>query len=78
VDAGAARALKSGKSLLPAGVREIDGQFERGDTVAVLNEDGREIARGLIAYDAEDARKIAGHKSDEISEILGYDARAAM
>ncbi len=78
VDAGAAKALKSGKSLLPAGVKEIDGQFERGDTVAVLNEDGREIARGLIAYDAEDARKIAGHKSDEISEILGYDARAAM
>ena len=59
-------------------MKEIDGQFERGDTVAVLNEDGREIARGLIAYDAEDARKIAGHKSDEISEILGYDARAAM
>lgn len=78
VDAGAAKALKSGKSLLPAGVKEIDGQFERGDTVAVMNEDGREIARGLIAYDAEDARKIAGHKSDEISEILGYDARAAM
>ncbi len=78
MDAGAAKALKSGKSLLPAGVKEIDGQFERGDTVAVMNEDGREIARGLIAYDAEDARKIAGHKSDEISEILGYDARAAM
>jgi glutamate 5-kinase len=78
VDAGAAKALKSGKSLLPAGVKEIEGQFERGDTVAVLNEDGREIARGLIAYDAEDARKIAGHKSDEISAILGYDARAAM
>jgi glutamate 5-kinase len=78
VDAGAVKALKSGKSLLPAGVKEIEGQFERGDTVAVLNEDGREIARGLIAYDAEDARKIAGHKSDEISAILGYDARAAM
>ncbi|OYR13291.1 glutamate 5-kinase [Brucella grignonensis] len=78
VDAGAAKALKSGKSLLPAGVKEIEGQFERGDTVAVLNEDRREIARGLIAYDAADARKIAGHKSDEISTILGYDARAAM
>ncbi|MCI0999848.1 MULTISPECIES: glutamate 5-kinase [Ochrobactrum] len=78
VDAGAAKALKSGKSLLPAGVKEVSGQFERGDTVAVLNEDGREIARGLIAYDADDARKIAGHKSDEISTILGYDARAAM
>ena len=59
-------------------MKDIEGQFERGDTVAVLNEDGREIARGLIAYDADDARKIAGHKSDEISDILGYDARAAM
>ncbi|CAB4327450.1 glutamate 5-kinase [Brucella sp. 191011898] len=78
VDAGAVKALKSGKSLLPAGVREVDGDFERGDTVAVMNEDGREIARGLIAYDAADARKVAGHKSDEISAILGYDARAAM
>lgn len=78
VDAGAVKALKSGKSLLPAGVKEVDGDFERGDTVAVMNEDGREIARGLIAYDAADARKVAGHKSDEISAILGYDARAAM
>ncbi|MBN9046089.1 MAG: glutamate 5-kinase [Rhizobiales bacterium] len=78
VDAGAARALKSGKSLLPAGVKAVEGQFERGDTVAVLNEDGREIARGLVAYDAGDARRIAGHKSDEIGTILGYDARAAM
>uniref|UniRef100_UPI0030F58F18 PUA domain-containing protein n=1 Tax=Brucella melitensis TaxID=29459 RepID=UPI0030F58F18 len=43
-----------------------------------MNEAGREIARGLIAYDAADARKVAGHKSDEISAILGYDARAAM
>ncbi len=78
VDAGAARALKSGKSLLPAGVKAVEGQFERGDTVAVLNEEGREIARGLVAYDAGDARRIAGHKSDEIGTILGYDARAAM
>ncbi len=78
VDAGAVTALQSGKSLLPAGVRAIEGHFERGDTVAVLNEKGREIARGLIAYDAGDARKIAGHKSDEIAAILGYDARAAM
>lgn len=78
VDAGAVTALQSGKSLLPAGVRSIEGHFERGDTVAVLNEQGREIARGLIAYDAGDARKIAGHKSDEIAAILGYDARAAM
>ncbi len=78
VDAGAARALKSGKSLLPAGVKAVDGRFERGDTVAVMSEDGYEIARGLIAYDSDDARKIAGRKSDEIAAILGYEARAAM
>lgn len=78
VDAGAIRALKSGKSLLPAGVKAVIGQFQRGDTVAVLNEDGREIARGLIAYDAEDAGRIAGFKSDAIVEILGHEARAAM
>src|SRR5690606_18467096 len=77
VDAGALKALKSGKSLLPAGVWRVEGRFERGDTVAVVDEDGREVARGLVAYDADDARKIAGHKSDEISAILGYDARAA-
>lgn len=78
VDAGAATALKSGKSLLPAGVRKVEGDFQRGDTVAVVNTDGVEIARGLVAYDASDAVQIAGHKSDEISGILGYDARTAM
>ncbi len=78
VDAGAVKALKSGTSLLPAGVKKVGGHFQRGDTVAVLDENGREIARGLVAYDAEDACKIAGRKSDEVSAILGYDSRAAM
>lgn len=78
IDEGAFIALKSGKSLLAAGVREVYGQFMRGDTVAVVGPDGKEVARGLIAYDAADAIKIAGRKTSEIAEILGYDARSAM
>jgi glutamate 5-kinase len=78
IDDGAERALHSGKSLLPAGVRDIEGDFSRGDTVAILSLDGREIARGLAGYDAQEARQIAGKKSNEIAEILGYSGRAAM
>ncbi|PYE88046.1 glutamate 5-kinase [Phyllobacterium leguminum] len=78
VDDGALVALRSGKSLLPAGVHQVKGNFQRGDTVAVMSLEGREVARGLVAYDAADAVKIAGHKSNEIAAILGYDARAAM
>jgi len=75
VDAGAARALRSGKSLLPAGVRRIEGRFARGDAVRILTEDGIEIARGLVAYDAADAGRIAGRKSSEIAAILGFAGR---
>lgn len=78
IDAGALTALLSGKSLLAAGVRKIEGNFERGDTVAVIGPDGQESARGLIAYDAPDATKIAGKKSADIPAILGYEARSAM
>ncbi|NML75633.1 glutamate 5-kinase [Rhizobium sp. S-51] len=78
VDTGAQAALKAGKSLLPAGMRQVVGQFSRGDTVSVIGTEGREIARGLAAYDAEDARKIAGRKSGEIEALLGYAGRAAM
>jgi glutamate 5-kinase len=78
VDGGAVSALLSGKSLLPAGVRSVEGNFARGDTVAVLGPGGREVARGLIAYDAADAVRIAGRKSAEIAAILGHEARAAM
>jgi glutamate 5-kinase len=78
VDEGAVGALLAGKSLLPAGVRLVSGQFARGDTVAVLAPDGAEIARGLVAYDAPDAVRIAGAKSAEIPAILGYEGRAAM
>ncbi len=78
VDAGAVRALMSGKSLLPAGVTLVSGQFSRGDTVAVLDPGGREIARGLVAYDAADAVRIAGLKTAEIEAVLGHEARSAM
>ncbi len=78
VDAGAVGALMSGKSLLPAGVRQVAGNFSRGDTVAILSPDGREIARGLVAYDAADAVRIAGLKTAEIEAVLGYEARSAM
>lgn len=78
VDAGALKALKSGKSLLPAGVSRIEGAFERGDAVAVIDPDGREIARGLVAYHQDEASRIAGHKTGEIEEILGYRGRDEM
>ncbi|WP_421856421.1 glutamate 5-kinase [Oricola sp.] len=79
VDAGAHAALRTGKSLLPAGVRQVGGRFQRGDTIAVILQDtGREIARGLAGYDSDEARKIAGRKTGEIEAILGYAPRAAM
>ncbi len=78
IDAGAATALGQGKSLLPAGVVSIDGAFERGDCVAVKDSAGREVARGLVAYNADDARRILRVKSNEIEAILGYRGRAEM
>jgi len=78
VDAGAVKALNEGKSLLPAGIRQIDGRFERGDAVAVKDQQGHEIARGLVAYNASDAERIAGKRSAEIEAILGYRGRDEM
>ena len=75
VDAGAVAALGRGKSLLPAGVMQIEGAFERGDAVLVKDDGGREVARGLIAYSAADASQILGHKSREIEALLGYRGR---
>jgi len=75
VDAGAERALAAGRSLLPAGVTAVDGSFGRGDAVSVVGADGREIARGLTAYPADEAAKIAGRRSTDIQEILGYSGR---
>ena len=78
VDDGAVRALSTGKSLLPAGVTAIDGEFRRGDVVDVKDKRGRVLARGLVAYAAEDARRIAGRKSVEIEKLLGFRGRDEM
>ncbi|MCW8086691.1 glutamate 5-kinase [Sabulicella glaciei] len=75
VDAGAAGALRRGGSLLPAGVRQVSGEFVRGDAVSVRDGEGRELARGLCAYDSADAARIAGHRSDEIETLLGWRGR---
>jgi len=78
VDAGAAGALKNGRSLLPVGVTRITGEFERGDTIAVIGPDGIEIARGLSGLDSDDARLVMGKKSHAIVELLGAGNRAEM
>jgi glutamate 5-kinase len=75
VDAGAARALRRGSSLLPAGVRRVEGAFGRGDPVSVRDEAGAELARGLAAYDSADAARIAGHRSEELEALLGWRGR---
>ncbi|HVT35789.1 MAG TPA: glutamate 5-kinase [Nevskiaceae bacterium] len=73
LDDGAARVLRGqGRSLLPVGVKEVQGNFERGDLVACVDASGAEIARGLCNYGAADARKIIGAKSEELAARLGY------
>jgi glutamate 5-kinase len=74
-DEGAAEALLNGKSLLPAGVRAIEGVFGRGDAVLIKNNKGRILGKGLSAYSSDDAGRIIGFKSSEIERILGYKYR---
>ena len=78
IDAGAEQALKRGMSLLPAGVKAVTGRFERGDAVSITSLDGRELARGLIAYDDDHARAILGKKSGDIAATLGFVGREEM
>lgn len=78
VDEGARRALRTGKSLLPAGVVRAQGRFDRGDTVSVLAPDGREFARGIAAYSDSDVVRIMGRKTREIAELLGFRGRDEM
>ena len=75
VDDGAVRALKAGKSLLPAGVTAVQGGFNRGDCVRILDQSGHVLARGLTSYDHLEAGKIIGQHSDAIEGILGYNRR---
>jgi glutamate 5-kinase len=78
VDAGAARALLAGASLLPVGVRRIEGHFARGDAVVVRGPEAKVLGRGLVAYDADEAQRIIGRSSREIEALLGYPGRAEM
>jgi len=78
LDAGAANAIRIGKSLLPAGVTRVEGQFESGDAVILRAPDGGEVGRGLIGYDSAEVSLISGHSSRDISELLGYDGRAEL
>lgn len=78
VDAGAAKALSAGKSLLPAGVIAIDGTFDLGDAVDIKQSDGTIIGAGLIAYPYHEAKQIMGKRSDEIKTVLGYKRRDAL
>lgn len=72
IDAGAVRALRSGRSLLPIGIRRVEGDFLRGAVISCLDDDRVEIARGLTNYASSEIAKIAGHKSSEIESLLGY------
>jgi glutamate 5-kinase len=78
VDAGAARALGQGRSLLAAGALSIEGRFERGDVIDIVGPDAVVLARGLAEYDAPDAALIVGKRSDALAAILGYAPRAAL
>jgi glutamate 5-kinase len=78
IDAGARDALHAGRSLLPAGVVQVDGAFDRGDAVIIRDAEGRELGRGLIAYARADAERLIGRKSAEIESLLGYRGRTEM
>ena len=72
IDAGAAKALKDGKSLLAVGIREVEGEFERGETLAIKDANGRALARGITNYSSAELALIKGRKSEEIEAVLGY------
>jgi glutamate 5-kinase len=78
LDTGATDAIRTGKSLLPAGVKKIEGVFERGDAVVMRAPDGGELGRGLIGYDSTEAALLAGKSSRDIEKILGYAGRAEL
>jgi glutamate 5-kinase len=78
VDEGAARAIREGKSLLPAGAKYIAGEFDRGEIVTVLTSGGDKLARGIARYNSGDMRRILGRQSAEIEDILGYQHAAML
>ncbi|VAV86662.1 Glutamate 5-kinase / RNA-binding C-terminal domain PUA [hydrothermal vent metagenome] len=78
IDAGAAKALLQGASLLAAGTIAVDGQFGRGEVVCIQNQQSEELARGMVSYDAKELQSILGLKSQQIADRLGYEARKAV
>jgi glutamate 5-kinase len=78
VDAGAEAALRAGKSLLPAGVTAVEGEFGRGEAIAIHTPEGHALGLGLVRYTSEEARLIRGHRSGDIEAVLGYPGRAAL
>lgn len=76
IDSGAVKALHSGKSLLPAGVIDVEGKFERGDTIGIKDHNLKRIGVGITAYSSEDAKLIQGHKSQDIEHIVGFTGRS--
>ena len=76
IDDGALKALKNGKSLLPAGIIKVEGKFLKGDNILIVDKDGKDCARGLTSFSAEEIDKIKGLKSDQIENILGYSSKS--
>ena len=76
IDYGAAKALENGKSLLPAGIIKIEGKFLKGENILIVDNDGKECARGLTSFSADEINKIKGLKSDQIEKVLGYSSKS--
>ena len=75
IDDGAVKALNSGASLLPSGVKKISGKFTRGDIIGIIDSKGKKVGKGIVYYDSIEADRIRGKKSSEIKNILGYEGR---
>ena len=76
IDNGASKALKNGKSLLPAGITKVEGKFLKGDNILILDESGKDCARGITSFSSEEINKVKGLKSDQIENILGYSSKS--
>ena len=76
IDDGAARALKNGKSLLPAGITKVEGKFEKGDNIMIVDKNGNDCAKGLTSFTSDEIKKIKGLKTDQIEKVLGYASKS--
>tara|TARA_Y100001970_G_C14154393_1_gene814662 strand:+ start:227 stop:1321 length:1095 start_codon:yes stop_codon:yes gene_type:complete len=76
IDEGASKALKNGKSLLPAGITKVEGKFLKGENILIVDESGKDCARGITSFSSEEIDKVKGLKSDNIEKILGYSSKS--